>query len=374
MNDPAATRPQGLMRRVLGDWPLPHATSVLEASPEPPSLAQAWRAYKLRWRRRRLLLRGFRMRRQLRAVADHTPGIGPGDILCFMTVRNEALRLPFFLAHHRKLGVRQFLIVDNASDDGSRDYLLAQPDVSLWVTSDSYKLSRFGLDWLMWLQRRHGAGHWCLTLDADEILVYPHWETRPLQALTERLAAEGRRSMGAMMLDMYPQGPIARQVYAAGQDPAEVVPWFDAGNYVTQVQPLMRNLWIQGGVRARAFFANEPRRAPTLNKVPLVRWDRRYAYVNSTHAMLPPHLNAVFDDAGGECLSGILLHTKFLPTVVEKSREERGRRQHFANSALYDDYYAGVMAGPDLWCAQSCRYTGWRQLESLGLLSRGGWV
>ena len=103
-------------------------------------------------------------------------------------------------------------------------------------------------------------------------------------------------------------------------------------------------------------------------------WDRGYAYVNSTHGLLPAHLNAVFDERGGECLSGILLHSKFLPVVVEKSREERGRRQHFANSALYDGYYEGVMASPDLWCAQSRRYTGWRQLEALGLMSRGGWV
>ena len=307
-------------------------------------------------------------------VNDRTAMIGKGAILAFVTVRNERVRLPYFLEHHRKLGVQHFLFVDNASKDGSREWLAEQPDVSLWVTRAGYKQSRFGLDWLTWLQRRHGHGHWCLTLDADEILVYPFWETRNLRALTLRLEAEGRRSFGAMMLDMYPKGPLGVQDYAAGQDPIEVLPWFDGGNYVVQVQPRMRNLWIQGGVRARAFFAAEPRRAPTLNKVPLVRWDRSYAYVNSTHAILPRGLNAVFDEAGGEWLSGILLHTKFLPVVVEKSREERQRRQHFANSALYEDYYHGVIANPDLWCPQSSRYTGWRQLEAMGLMSRGGWV
>ncbi len=308
------------------------------------------------------------------AVQDRTAEIGARAILAFVTVRNEAVRLPYFLDHHRRLGVRHFLIVDNSSQDGSLEWLAAQPDVSLWVTSAGYKQSRFGLDWLTWLQRRHGHGHWCLTLDADEILVYPYWETRNLQALTGRLEAEGRLSFGAMMLDMYPKGPLAAQDYAPGQDPMEVLPWFDGGNYVVQVQPRLRNLWIQGGVRARKFFAKEPRRAPTLNKVPLVYWHRGYAYVNSTHAILPRKLNAVYDETGGEWLSGILLHTKFLPVVVEKSREERQRRQHFANSALYEDYYHGVIAGPDLWCAQSRRYTGWRQLEAMGLMSRGGWV
>jgi hypothetical protein len=77
---------------------------------------------------------------------------------------------------------------------------------------------------------------------------------------------------------------------------------------------------VQGGVRARMFFGKDPRRAPTLNKTPLVRWDRRYAYVSSTHSLLPRRLNHVYDTTGGEKLSGILLHTKFLHTIVEKSR------------------------------------------------------
>ena len=170
------------------------------------------------------------------------------------------------------------------------------------------------------------------------------------------------------------KGPLDEHSYEAGQDPVEVLPWFDSGNYVVQVQPRMRNLWIQGGVRARQFFAGEPRRAPTLNKVPLVRWERGFVYVNSTHAILPRRLNAVFDEAGGERISGILLHTKFLPVVVEKSREERERQQHFNNSALYEDYYQSLSQNPDLWCSHSARYGGWRQLEAMGLMSRGGWA
>lgn len=360
--------------RVWGCASPPQAFSAGQLGLPELSILAMWRAYRLRLRRRAFLVRALRKRREIRVVADRSAGIAKGAILAFVTVRNEALRLPYFLQHYRKLGVDHFLFVDNASTDGTTDLLAAQPDVSLWSTGAGYKAARFGLDWLTGLMWRHGAGHWCLTLDADELLVYPYCETRPLRALTERLASEGRQSFGAMMLDLYPKGALDAQIYQPGQDPLEVLPWFDSGNYVVQVQPRMRNLWIQGGVRARAFFAAEPRRAPTLNKVPLIFWRRGYAYVNSTHAALPPHLNAVFSETGGELLSGILLHTKFLPVVVEKSAEERERREHFANSAFYESYYAGVMASPDLWCPASRRYDGWRQLEALGLMSRGGWV
>lgn len=291
-----------------------------------------------------------------------------------MTVRNEADRLPHFLDHHRRLGVDRFLIVDNASTDGTPDLLRAAPDVSVWTTGASYRASRFGLDWVNWLLLRHGHGHWCLTLDADELLIYPHWETRDLRALTHWLDRQGRRSMAAMMLDLYPKGPLSAQPHVPGQDPTEALPWFDRGNYGVQVQPLMRNLWIQGGVRSRVFFAETPRQAPTLNKTPLVRWDRRYAYVNSTHAILPRTLNRVYDEDGGERTSGLLLHTKFLNTAVSRAAEEKARAQHFANPASHDGYWDQLSADPDLWCAASTRLTGWRQLESLGLMSRGGWV
>ncbi|QGY00085.1 glycosyltransferase family 2 protein [Roseovarius faecimaris] len=337
-------------------------------------LKQLSLAYRLRWKRRRLLFRSFRKRRQLRPVIDRTAQIGPDDILVFSTMRNEMVRLPHFLAHHRALGVDHFLIVENDSDDGTRDYLARQPDVSLWTTPASYKLSRFGVDWLTWLQHRHAHGHWCLTVDADEILIYPHHDTRPLRALTEWLDRHDRRSFGALMLDMYPKGPLNAQVYEAGDDPFDILAWFDGGNYMIQKKPDLENLWIQGGVRARVFFADRPRRAPTMSKTPLVKWHRGYAYVSSSHSILPRKLNHVYDEAGGERTSGILLHTKFLHTIVERSAEEKHRAEHFANSDLYDTYYDSLTRNPDLWCEKSTRLISWRQLEAMGLMSKGNWI
>ena len=315
----------------------------------------------------------MRSRHDLTAVQDRTAAIRPRDILCFSTVRNEAIRLPWFLDHHRKLGIAQFLIVDNASDDGTAEYLRAQPDVSLWTTEASYKASRFGVDWLTWLQMHHGHGHWCLTADADEILIYPYWDSRDLHALTGWLDRQGRPMLGAMMLDMYPQGPVADHPYHAGDDPFDTLCWFDSANYGIRIQQPMGNLWIQGGPRARKFFGEDPRRAPTLNKTPLVKWNWRYAYVNSTHSILPPRLNRIYDHPT-EAPSGLLLHTKFLNVIVPRAAEEKARAQHFSNSALYDRYYDALTENPDFWCPQSRRYTGWRALESMGLMSRGGWL
>lgn len=324
--------------------------------------------------RQRLIARGIRRRNALRPLAVRTGQIAREDILCLATLRDERARLPYFLDYYRNLGVRHFLMVDNASRDGSSDYLRVQPDVSLWWTDHSYKGARFGMDWINWLLLRHGRGHWCLTVDPDEFLVYPHMEHRPLSALTSWLDATGRRSFPAMLLDMYPKGPIEDAICAEGQNPFDVARFFDPANYSIQKNPYFGNLWIQGGPRTRAFFTHDPLSGPALNKIPLVKWSARYAYVSSTHMLLPRGLNLVYDEDGGEQVSGCLLHAKFLSSFTTKSAEELDRRQHYGNSQEYRAYHAGLHQGVQLWCSESREFRDWRQLEDLGLISRGNWA
>ena len=334
----------------------------------------AWQSYKLRLRRRRCRIRAFRKRRDLRPVADRTADIRPSDLLLFSTQRNEGVRLPYFLQYYREMGVNHFLFVDNDSDDGSLDYLRRQPDVSVWTTRASYKRSRFGVDWMNWLLMKYGHDHWCLTVDPDELLLYPFCDTRPLRALTDWLDASSIKSFSAMLLDMYPKGRIDLYPYSAGQDPLEIANWFDAGNYTISKNPQFGNLWIQGGPRARMFFTEMPEAAPALNKLPLVRWDRKYAYMSSTHNLLPRGLNLIYDEWGGEKASGVLLHTKFLDTFSKKAEEELERRQHYGASREYIAYAEGVKENPDLWCKWSEKYINWRQLEILGIMSKGNWA
>lgn len=316
----------------------------------------------------------MRKRGELRPVVSRVSLIKPEHILLFSTLRNERVRLPYFLRYYRELGVNHFLMVDNDSTDGSREYLASQEDVSLWTTAYSYKRSRFGVDWLNGLQMAYGHGHWTLVVDPDEFFVYPFADTRPLRALTDWLDASSIRSFSAMLLDMYPKGPIGAQPYRDGQDPFEIANWFDSGNYVMSRNRRFGNLWIQGGPRARMFFADVPERAPALNKIPLVKWDRAYAYASSTHMLLPRGLNLVYDEWGGEKASGCLLHAKFLDTFSVKANEEMMRKQHYANSHEYRAYKLGLNDSPDMWCKWSEKYINWRQLEILGLMSKGNWA
>lgn len=331
-------------------------------------------SYRLRLRRKRGHLRARLRFRDLSVVSDRTSSIRRNDILLFSTLRNEKVRLPFFLQYYRDQGVNHFLMVDNGSTDDGREYLAQQPDVSLWTTGASYKRAHFGVDWLNALQRRHAHGHWTLVVDPDEFLVYPFCDTRPLRALTDWLDTSDIRSFSAMLLDMYPKGPITAQRYVEGQNPFDIACFFDAGNYAITRNDRFGNLWIQGGPRTRTFFADKPRAAPALNKIPLVRWDRRYTYDSSTHMLLPRGLNRVYDSQGGEKASGCLLHAKFLDILAEKAEEEVDRGQHYAGGREYAAYHDEMARTPDLWCKWSEKYVNWRQLEILGLMSKGNWA
>jgi len=52
---------------------------------------------------------------------------------------------------------------------------------------------------------------------------------------------------------------------------------------------------------------------------------------------------------------------------------ERRRREHFANSDLYDAYYQSLSENPNFWDEDSYAYRDWRQLVELQLMSQGDW-
>lgn len=333
-----------------------------------------WQKYRLRLRRLRKRFQAFRSRRQLISVVDRIPALRSDDVLLVAVLRNERIRLPYFLRYYRTLGINHFLMIDNGSNDGSRKYLAAQKDVSLWYTQASYRDSRYGVDWINWILMRYGSGHWILSVDIDEFFVYPFCDTRPIRALTDWLDSYALASFPAMVVDMYPKGAVESEPYREDTNPFEIASYFDSGNYMISKNPTYGNLWIQGGPRARAMFADRPREAPSLNKIPLVKWHRSYCFASSTHMLLPRRLNLLYDEQGGERISGCLLHAKFISPFKAKVEEELQRREHFAQSREYIAYAETLKDEGDLWCKWSEKYINWRQLEILGLMSKGNWA
>ena len=329
------------------------------------------RHYRLRLLRKKWQIRTVRRHKDLTSVQMGENARKPGGVFLFSTMRNEILRLPHFLEYYRRLGVDQFFIVDNGSTDGTTEWLKSQPDVSLWYTKASYRRSKFGVLWLNSLLNEFGHKHWCLVVDVDELFVYPHHTTRPLKALTDWLESNMISSLSAMLLDMYAKD---QKTHKQGDNPLDTLTHFDAGNYTQRRNLRFTELWIQGGPRQRLFFRAKPAKSPALNKTPLVFWHKHYVYISSTHLLLPRSLNQTYEREGGERICGALLHTKFLPDLTERAREELERGEHYDNSNEYLAYSENEAALGEMWTEQSTEYVDWQQLERLGLISLGGWA
>lgn len=310
---------------------------------------------------------------KLRKIQDNTQTIRKKDILLFSVLRNEAVRIPFFLEYYRTLGVGHFFFVDNASTDGFLDLVEDEPDVSVWYTDMSYKEANFGLHWSNHLMRQFGDGHWTIVADPDEFLVFPFMDKRPLQELTWHLEAENRRSFFCILLDMYSNKDISDTLYMQGSDPLETCSYFDAQGYTQKHNVSLLNSWVQGGVRSRIFFSDRPQDAPALNKTPLVKWKRTFSYVSSTHAALPKYINLPHANAHVSP-TGVLLHFKFISQFRVKAEEEAHRGQHFGDSIEYRSYLERIDNDTtSMIYSGSVSYAGWEQLERLGLLNRGQW-
>jgi len=308
---------------------------------------------------------------ELQLTQDNLSHISPKDIILFSTMKNETFRLPYFLQYYRDLGVNHFIFIDNDSDDGMMELLKEDDDVSVYYTSASYKDSFYGVHWINYLLRIYGTGHWCLTCDPDEFLVFPYMENRNLHALTEYLDSTEKKSFFAPLIDMYSDKPVDETSYEAGTDPLESCPYFDKVGYTVDLDYYYRNQWIQGGVRRRIFNAKDPQKSPALNKVPLIKWEKHYSYLESTHRAIPRELNTHNNPSA---TTGALLHFKFMSSIIEKIAVEMEAKQHWDDSYEYVQYGKAIDEKQYLYDEEvSIKFENWHSLEKLGLINRGEW-
>ncbi len=256
--------------------------------------------------------------------------IGESDILAFTCLRNEAMRIPYFLEFYRSRGVKKFFVIDNGSTDGSDALLKAAEDVAYFHTTGSYGGSGSSRDWTQELAYHYGRGHWCLTVDADEILVYPGWEQFDLPQFCSYLEDEGTRGLFCTFLDMYSDKPISQTAYTPPEPFQDVCPYFETETYRLHMSNLPPYLGMSGGPRWRVFWEAHPeKRGPSMRKVPLLKWDDDTRYIYSTHA---------HSDLPLSQLTGVLMHFKFMSFFKDVVSEETSRGDRRLDTDQNKDY------------------------------------
>jgi len=311
---------------------------------------------------RRSILRN-RSARNLEKIDTNPVPIAPHEIRLFMTVRNESLRLPFMLRYYFSRGVNRIFVVDNNSSDNTADLVLSGKNTHLFLTKELHATQAPRVDLLL---RRYGMGHWCLVVDADEVLIYPYCETLTLRELCNFLDRESSNAMDCILLDMYPGVPLSEVMYEADSDPLLTAPWFDKSPYTTGCGgPLYireENIIYEGmerifgGMRNRLFGVNA-----CLSKFPLIKFNKRMFLSQGTHFV---------QNAWPSDIRGALLHFKYLQDFAVNVQREVQRNQHWHNAVEYRKYLSRLNGSLDLnfHSPLSTRFTDSHQLVALNLM------
>jgi glycosyltransferase involved in cell wall biosynthesis len=282
----------------------------------------------------------------------NTINIFSEEILCLLKVRNEIVRIQSVLEHHRAIGVDRFFVIDNSSDDGTVEFLKLQPDVALFIADEEFSASSAGMKWLHLILDTFSEDRWSLIVDADELFVYPYFESNNLRTLCSFLDKNSHRTMFAMMLDMYSKEPISKTVHKRQSSLLDTCEYFDSGPYNVYTSPDFPFIKIRGGPRRRCLWdPNTNLRAPALSKVPLVKWKKGYRYTSSTHNMFPAPQTIPE-------VCGALLHFKFLEDFHRRAKNESSREQYYAGAIQYKQYLKKMDENPNmnLYYEGSVRY------------------
>lgn len=316
-------------------------------------------------------------------IVKQAASLSRQGLALFAIVRNENYFLPFFFSHYRAIGVETFLIYDDYSDDGTLDYLNAQPDCTI-VRSNKKFADPFGFLGGSNIERRFVhvlkerlpeeifPKQWVLTADADEFLVLPSGFA-DLQSLIRCLDNNNRLYAAASMVDFYGEN-LDRRNYDRSLNPFAGNPYFDAGPYYQWTGSLSPTQLL-AGIRSRLLkmlVEKHPDQIRSIYgrydvgpakswKIPLLKQGYGIFRIGDHEISAPP---------SGD-LTVALAHFKFYPDLDSKITLALKERQYFNQSTEYSFLKAAtlLLGNEALVGPETRRFTGPAALEEAALVS-----
>ena len=292
------------------------------------------------------------------------------DYPLYCRIKNEDYFIRHFLPHYRALGIEHFYFLDDRSDDGTREYLLEQPDCT--VIEAEFSLSEevdgvMGKTLALRAPEEVVGPGWILSVDADEFLVLPEGLTT-IQDLARELESRGEISCTASMVDFYPR-TLGERFVDREVDPFVAFPFFDVGPYFIWPQGRIHPLPLYAGVRHRLNeWMYERDRAkvwsvyrPTmLHKVPMIRWGEGMHTQTNHSTNVAPYTG----------LQVALAHFKFYPDLDAKIEEGLVTEFYHGKSYYYRvlKRYLPLFAKRPLISLVTRRYQGPESLAKAGLM------
>ena len=264
------------------------------------------------------------------------------DPILVVVVRDDLLRMQLLFDHYRRIGVHQFIVMDNCSTDGTLEYAMGQSDTRVYqVRTKYFTTAKEG--WVEYAMRRVGVNRWFLVVDSDEMLDYPGSEGHPVQELIAEQLKLGNTRLNGYMLDMLSDQPL----YAVTCGPLEiprVFKWFSCDNYQIKHALYGMNI-ITGGPRQKLVS-----KKVWAGKCPLFYFSDEMTNLNAhfQYPLVPiSHTNV--------CL--VLRHYKYLATDKRVYEERATQESGFGSTAeIYSQINSSAAAdSPVSLLDEACR-------------------
>ena len=303
-------------------------------------------------------------------------------------MRDEEFFLPSFFDHYRKIGVQQFIILDDRSTDSTPHYLSEQKDCvvlktelkfgeNLTVRMPSNKVSsyRAGLLLRSVIARKYCMHKYALIVDADEFLLLPS-NFGNLLDLFDFLESKDIRGVAANMIDFYPESIQELQSSVKPDSFSDLVrnyPYFDAVpllQFENGDKPM--RVGNRASFRLISDFEKEtlpshlrqekkPRAQEAL-KCPILYWDQHAYLAGSHHASVKISKDILL----------ALAHFVFTHDFFSRAERSAARGEHAGGASKYKLFreLSTYMLENDkkFICDTSERFSTIQRLEELNLL------
>lgn len=287
----------------------------------------------------------------------------PDEVRLFTMMRNESLRLPYFLDYYFSKGVDRIFIIDNGSTDDSVSLALQRDNVHVFQTSESFKNYS---NWMEILLDKYGRNRWCMAADIDEIFFYPQSEQKSIKDLIQTLVQNNDTAIRCVFLDMYSKEPIANIDYKQSDNPLLTCPYFDSHFEKSETYWINRRTCKEykvtrflGNMRKRVFNTQV-----NLTKIPLFKYEKDTFVARGIHAI---------DGARISKIQGAVLHFKYLQDFNHRVVNEAERGEHEGGAVSYKDYAKKITSDNNLnlYYKDSVKFENSQQLIKLKLMSNG---
>ena len=249
------------------------------------------------------------------------PKSNPDNTVLFCVIKNDLQRLQQFLPYYRNIGVTSFVFTDNASTDGTYEYLKEQEDVILYSESTTYS-SRNRVMWLDKMLNLHGKDKWCIVVDSDEFISYIGFESHNIHELIDVAVSNGYGAITGFMVEMYSESPM----FSLKHFDIDSKQYFDRSGYIVSIGP--HGLEVHGGPRTRLFHTGNH-----LAKYPV------FYYCDGVHYRAAHYLN-MSDTYELSPIWIALRHFKFQTEFdLEKLKDAVADKVYYAKSRHYAPIY-----------------------------------